>query len=207
MKLTQRQKIYVLVLIVAAVALLVDQVFLGGGGEPTDQAMAQPAGEPVAEAPTAVALATPAGPIGTHRRSVADRLARYVEAHAAHSAAIRDAFLPAPSWMAELSPEISDDDKARRSAEAFKQQHRLMAVLTGTGGGTAIVDNKCLRIGETLDGFSLQSVGTHSAVFVMEGERVELTLPMTGSSPPRRQAAEARPPARPSPIGQPPPMP
>ncbi len=206
MKLTQRQKIYVAVLVVAAVGLLVDQVFLGGGRPGPEQAVAAPAA-PAAEgatAPTAMAVvASPASPAGAGLRSVADRLTRFAEGGGPSAVAVRDAFLPSKSWLAELSPEATKDHQARKLAETFKRTHRLTAVLAGSGGGTAIVDNQCLRVGESLDGFSLQSVGTHSAVFVSGDQRVRLDMPgLTGRSPRPGQTGEKPPPSAPSPVAE-----
>ena len=51
-----------------------------------------------------------------------------------------------------------------------------MAVMAGGPNGSAIVNDKCLFIGQQIDGFRLISVGARNAVLESNGVRVELEL-------------------------------
>jgi hypothetical protein len=58
----------------------------------------------------------------------------------------------------------------------FKASHSLGAVMLGRKGASAIINGKCVRVGETLDGYKLNSVSKGVATFVNGSDRVELTL-------------------------------
>ena len=63
------------------------------------------------------------------------------------------------------------------AAREFLQRHRLTAVMRQTGGGVAIIDQKTVAVGQSLDGFRLVAVKERSAVLRRGQHRVELRLP------------------------------
>ena len=98
---------------------------------------------------------------------------------------IRDAFYasglqPPAVPVAVTAPTVAAPttlDKPRR--EVFTESHQLRAVLVGSEGRMALMDNTCLRIGQKLEEFQLLSVGERSATFTSgNGDHVTFTLPV-----------------------------
>jgi hypothetical protein len=176
MKLTMRKKAFLVAGAVALSALIVDRAFLNGDrtGPKTGQAAVGQAFEPVGRRPAQnrpdVAKASPP------RLTLPGRLARACSARTA-PAGIRDAFaMPAP-WAAELRAEVATSKPAAPVGEAFRTRHRLTAVMVDSAGGQAIVDGRCLKVGQSLDGFVLSSVQMRAVVFTNDEGSVELRLP------------------------------
>jgi hypothetical protein len=66
------------------------------------------------------------------------------------------------------------------TADAFQAAHRLDAVILGQRP-LALVDGVALRIGDTLDGFTLRAVGIDSAEFSSDLGIATLRLPAPGA--------------------------
>ena len=107
--------------------------------------------------------------------NIADRLSAVAEARSLDLTDVGDAFKPSPSWFGDDGT-VQPQDLGGTAAARFVRSHRLMAVMAGGANGSAIVDDKCLFIGQQIDGFRLISVGDRNAVLESNGVRVELQL-------------------------------
>ena len=107
--------------------------------------------------------------------NIADRLSAVAEARSLDLTDVRDAFELSPSWFGDDGTG-QPHDLGGTVAARFVRSHRLMAVMAGGANGSAIVDDKCLFIGQRIDGFRLISVGARNAVLESNGVRVELQL-------------------------------
>ena len=108
---------------------------------------------------------------------IADRLSAVAEARSLDLTDVRDAFKLSPSWFGDDDGTVvQQPDVGGTAAARFVRSHRLMAVMAGGPNGSAIVDDKCLFIGQQIDGFRLISVGDRNAVLESNGVRVELQL-------------------------------
>src|SRR5207248_1245566 len=47
---------------------------------------------------------------------------------------------------------------AEQSGENFKTNHSLMAIMVSGRGGSAIISGKCVRVGQSVDGYKLESI-------------------------------------------------
>ena len=173
MKLNGRQKLCVGVLGVAAAALVVDRVFLAPD-------TAGPAPASAADRPDAAPAAGQVQPLiddGTAAPgvSVAQQLQTAWQQCQVDLASLRDAFSPPRQWVAQAAPD-RPVEPARIAAERFVKQHRLKSVMAAGRGGSAIVDDKLLAVGQKLDGFTLVTVAAEAVVLEGDGVRVTLRL-------------------------------
>lgn len=186
MKLNKSQKVYAIILAVAAVGFLVDRVLLapGAGGPAQVQAGAvhmTPSGRP--RPPTTEPRAATA--------SVAKRLARFNDVRQFDITTVREILLPSPAWLAELQPpepEPEPDAEAEAPqpvavapaqmspAERFIQRHRLKSTIRRDNGGWALIDGHIVEVGQEFDGYRLVAVTDDGAVFESDRGRVELRL-------------------------------
>jgi hypothetical protein len=104
---------------------------------------------------------------------LAERLGRLAPEHPADLSQMRDAFALPGSWDAEPAA----DTKAPVSPIArFIRSHRLGAVVMEGPDSCVLVDDRFLRLGQQIDGFTLVTVGERSAVFERDGEQAHLEL-------------------------------
>jgi len=177
MRLSKKRKVYVCVLAVAVLVLLVDRAFLGPAGLAPQEASAGPAG--ASKPPTGVgeggstgaARTADAGP----EQSVVARLRALAQTQP-ETTDVRDAFRPSSSWLAEMRRADRAEGSGADAAPRRSFDHRLVAVMVDGQGGMAIIDGRCLRVGQTMDGFTLVRLGKNSAVLQANGRKVELTL-------------------------------
>jgi hypothetical protein len=163
-------------------AFTVDRVFLSS--ETTAPRQAHAASEPPPPAPKASpapAVRTPAEPAACPGRpSAASRLKALAEAENLDGTDFRDAFVPAPSWLAQLKtpePVVEVVVQETNEAQEFAQRHTLTAVIVIAGGGGAVVNGKTVHVGEELDGFRLVRLTPTSALFQGAKDQVEVSLP------------------------------
>jgi hypothetical protein len=182
MQLTKQQKMVGAVLGLAVAAFAVDRWVIGHA--PADDA-----------AMTASAAAAPAARRTAprpqrNRVPAADQMADASQAGVATLAArldevartqklnlevVNDAFRPPAAWVGTQRTAMVEDRPD--AARDFLQRHRLTAVMRQTGGGVAIIDQKTVAVGQSLDGFRLVAVKERSAVLRRGQHRVELRLP------------------------------
>ncbi len=94
---------------------------------------------------------------------------------------ISDAFAPLAPWCAPRAKPARNQVvvPGRNAAVEFAESHRLTAVAVSSDGKMAVVNNTCLQVGDSLDGFRLVAVEKNSALF-QKGERqvaLELNKP------------------------------
>ena len=180
MKLNESQKVYVIILAVAAVGLLVDRVLLAPGASGPVQVQAgavhtTPSGRP--QPPTTEPPAATA--------SVAKRLARFNDVRQFDITTVREALSPSPAWLAELQPSEPGPKASQpvavapvqmSPAERFIQRHRLKSTIRRDNGGWALIDGHIVEVGQEFDGYRLVEVTDDGAVFESDQGRVELRL-------------------------------
>jgi len=170
MALARRQQAFVAVFLLGLVGLVVDRVFLRPQGGPgtaaadSSDTYAVPF-SPVKDAPSPSAEAQ--GP------SVAERLDRVWPDREPNAVEARNPFSLTPLWLRSVGtgPAAGPD-----AAEVFAQAHPLVAVVMDGRQSYALVNDRVLTLGEQIDGFTLVSVGSKSAVFERRGERIVLEL-------------------------------
>jgi hypothetical protein len=209
-KITKKHKIYLGVVGLGLLCLLGDRLIFAGdapGGADGEDLLIRPTTPPkklpdtphpkaapaATPTPTAAAAAAPkaeeTGPSpGT--AEIVKRLQTIAADQSLSTGEIRDAFKPAPAWVAAAASDKTGgaggagSKSVETSGQRFAKKHQLTAVVLGRGGGV-LVDGKFLRIGQSLDGFKLTAVEQRSATFASEQEQVKLELAEepTGKSP------------------------
>lgn len=180
MSITTKQKIYGCVLVTGLLAFAADAAFFrpsdaaAQDSSVSEYAMTSSTSELAAARSDLTALAD----LPAEGSDIADRLSAMAETRSLNLADVRDAFKPPPSWFGDDDgtgqPQVLGGTAA--AGPLFVRSHRLMAVMGGGPTGSAIVDDKCLFIGQEIDGFRLVSVGARNAVLESNGVRVELQL-------------------------------
>ena len=177
MAITTKHKVYGCVLVTGLSAFAADKTFFA----PSDAAAQDSSvSEYAMTSSTSVLDAarrdlTALADLPTEGSDIADRLSAVAEARSLDLTDVRDAFKPSPSWIGDDGT-VQPQDLGGTVAATFVRSHRLMAVMAGGANGSAIVDDKCLLIGQQIDGFRLISVGDRNAVLESNGVRVELQL-------------------------------
>lgn len=166
-------------LAVAVTALVVDKLYfsepssaqasLVSQAEPTPPAVNKPEAAPVAPP-----LPEPGeGLISDHLKTVPE----------IDLAKTGDAFSPSKAWMLFVrpppppaAPPPPPEVKVDHTGPDFVAAHKLTGVLESHNGGAVIVDGEMLRVGQTLDGFTLTAVQSTTARFTNGTIVVELTI-------------------------------
>ena len=181
MQLTKQQKVVGVVLGLAVVACAVDRWVLGPDDALAvagDSGAAGPRSprRPAARQPrpaVATAATAPEASLGS-LAGLATRLRYIAKNEKLDPGATRDAFRPPAAWVG--TSRAATPDEMALAARDF-QNRRLTAVMRNSGRGLAIVDQKTVAVGQSLDGFTLVTVKERSAVFRRGSQRVELRLP------------------------------
>jgi len=127
---------------------------------------------------------------------VATQLAQVAQRESADppgGAVVRDAFRPAESWLPpppQKTVNAGEDDpqaRARAKAQAFARDHRLLALVAAADNANklAIVNDRTLLPGQTIDGFTLVELGQNTAEFACGQTRVTLKLHADPTPAPR----------------------
>ena len=95
----------------------------------------------------------------------------------------RDAFVPPAAWIVVTPPDpLGNAQTVNTRAVDFCKAHRLSAVLQQGRDSMALVDDELIKVGQSIDGFTLTDVGPHSARFIGQGTSALLPLPDTSGS-------------------------
>jgi hypothetical protein len=170
MTLTKRQKTLMVVFFIGLAALGVDRTFLrpqGGAAAASADPLLRP-DERVSPLANVPVLQEPPG-----RTGVAARLDRLWSDKDADPEQGRDPFAPAAPW-GQSAP--STDTKTVDEAALFIAGHRLTAVVIDPRASYAVVNDRALTPGQSIDGFKLVSIGKRSALFEQGGRRAVLEL-------------------------------
>ena len=185
MQWTKQQKIVGAVLALAVAAFVVDRWVIGhedDGPQATASANAPrhasgPTRRPVARPArpaAAVAAAAPEASLG-NVAALAERLkCAAAKQKLALDRPVHDAFRPPQAWVGG-TPVVTEDQMVVAARE-FQARKLTAVIMRPSGRGLAIVNEKTLAIGQSLDGFTLVAVREHSAVFRRGTQRVELRL-------------------------------
>ena len=182
MQLTKQQKIVGAVLVLAVVAFGVDRWVIGTDD---DLAVSAPAG-PRHSGAARRAIARPAKPVALASTtapeaslgsiaSLATRLTLVAKAEELKLDGMRDAFRPPAAWVG--TTRVVTPDEMAVAARDFQSRKLTAVIMRNSGRGVAIVDQRTVGVGQSLDGFVLVAVKERSAVFRRGGQRVELRLP------------------------------
>jgi len=177
---------FVAVLALALGGLALDRLVLDSGATGPGEASADESA-PLATSPSATAATPAPQPSLTNRAdTLAGRLERIAREEHFEPLQVDDAFRASPLWV--KPPAKSTEEKVKapvNDADAFVAKHKLMAVITNSSGGAAIIGSQTVLVGRSVDGFTLVSVTKRSAVLEKGGQRVELALPEPSAGPSR----------------------
>jgi hypothetical protein len=170
MTLTKRQKTLLAVFVVGLAALVVDRTFLRpqGGAAAASASPFTPSDEQVSPVANIPVLEPQAGPTGLARRL--DRLWPEKDVNPEQG---RDPFSLASPWYDNVD---ANNLRAPDEVALFIGGHQLTAVVIDPRGSYAVVNDRLLIPGQSLDGFRLVSVGNRSAVFEQGTRRAVLEL-------------------------------
>ena len=178
-KLTKRQKACIGILGLARTALAVDRALLGSDEtENESAATSDAAAPPPAPASSAeIPVAPTAAQAGDQpvQDPLAERLQELAKSRKLTWFGARNAFHPSPKWLATCKAAKAVDPE-RIAADRFIKDHQLKAVILSGRAASAVVGDKCLYVGQSLDGFKLVAVDRRSATFASGPRRVVLTL-------------------------------
>jgi hypothetical protein len=90
-------------------------------------------------------------------------------------APVRDAFRPPAAWVG-VAPVVTEDQVAVAARE-FQGRKLTAIIMRPSGRGLAIVAEKTVAVGQSLDGFTLIAVNERSAMFRRGSHLIELKLP------------------------------
>ena len=191
MALTRQQKLLCAIVALGIVAVALDRLVISQSTTQPHSAAAADAvsasqGEASQSSLDAEALLDSA-PAELDSPSLSKMLERVAAEHNVSHSAPADAFTPPEAWVPRTPPEprsepdqndgtAPDNTDAITTADRFVKRHRLVAVMVDHGAGLAIVDGQAVRVGETLDGFTLRRVAQRKAVFEKGATSVELEL-------------------------------
>jgi hypothetical protein len=168
------------VLGLGALALIADRMFSGPTeAQALDDAstLHAPAGPAAASGAPAAASAQGSAPqAAPSRATLLRRMQELPEAADFEQASRRDAFKPPAEWLPVVE-EVQAQTPRDTRVDDFVRTHRLRAVMSGPGGGFAVVSGRPIQLGYELDGFTLVRIGARSVTFKSDDAEVVLSLP------------------------------
>lgn len=197
MAISSKHKIYGSVLGAGLIALVADKAFLAPSvAAAIDPVVAEYAATEQASVLTSarseLVLLAPVAPTETDAIKFMGQLNLIAEAQNLNLDTIHDAFKPSKAWQTSSedivvpATTIGDGPSSR-----FLRNHRLLAVMGSGSSASVIIRNlassinkdKCLFIGQEIDGFTLVSVVDRVAMLDSNGLRVHLELPGNDMTP------------------------
>lgn len=168
MMLEKRQKMLIATFVLGLIGLVIDQVFLRPGGGPRTASADAFEQYGVPASPEAPAPEPP-----SDQPTVAARLERLWSGSDVNDVETRDPFCLAGSWQASPTAGLPP---APDEAAVFAKNHRLVAVVVDGPQSCALVNDRVLKPGDPIGGYTLVSVGPKSAVFDRQGRQIVLEL-------------------------------
>ncbi|MCG3125203.1 MAG: hypothetical protein CHACPFDD_00018 [Phycisphaerae bacterium] len=165
MKLTRRQRWWLCGLVVALIAMAMDRLLLPRPAAATARPAPSPTSRPSAATPNIAALDAAIAELGRVLSADPTRVEPsppdvFARTRAA-AAVLADAPPPQP---------------APTRADEFAARYRLAATITGAAPA-AVIGRRVIRIGETIETFTLRAVGDGWAEFVSDDGSVRLEVP------------------------------
>jgi len=173
MNLTKRQKGLSVVFLVGLVAVAADRTILRPQGGP-QAASAGSGASSAGPAISSVVLAREVPQTGAAARAtLTKRLNNLLASPGIGAGVSRDPFSLPASWS---DTGQTEEEKRPDAVQEFTQRHQLKAVVVQGRQTWALVGDSFLVPGQSLEGFTLISVGYRSAVFEREGRQAVLPL-------------------------------
>jgi len=183
MELSKKQKLWLGALGLAIAVFVADRIFPGGTPAGPDEVEATVTSESPEMIQVDEANSQPDEEIrAAEVRSVlAKRLDTVARTQRLSTAKVKDAFCPSSSWVgSQRTKTVVDQEPQVKSLEAraqeFAEAHQLQAVAVSSGRSLAIIDGRCLQIGQQIDGFALVSITDNAATLSCEGVKVTLKI-------------------------------
>lgn len=175
MKRATQRKLAFGLLGVAAAALVLDRTVLSPGGGSAATPDAAPKAQPSGAAPLQIVVGSPA----TREQpptsgKLSSRLNIALDSPKWTADQVVGSLRSTPQWV-----NGQQADSGAQSAQTGFNAHVLKAVMNGKSESSriALIDGKPMKVGDTLDGYTLVSVGARSAVFELGSSRIVLNLP------------------------------
>jgi hypothetical protein len=171
MTLSRQQKIYIGIVSVAALALALDRTVFKPSA-----AVATSMDEYAVDATNESAADSAADALRAAEKSLANRLRTLSSERGIDPLQVRDVF--DAKWTEALTePAAPTADNSH--ALKFMQSHRLTAIMGTGSAGYAVIDGKCLRVNQAIDGYKLSAVTSRSAVLQSMESGEEFEYPLT----------------------------
>ena len=189
MAISSKHKIYGSVLGAGLIALVADKAFLAPSvAAAIDPVVAEYAATEqasvLASARSELGLVAPVATIETDASKFMGQLNRIAQARDLDLDNIQDAFDPSKAWQITSSDIVVKTATIGDGAGSrFLSNHRLLAVMGNGDSASVIINDKCLFIGQEIDGFTLVSVVDRVAMLDSNGLRVQLELPGNDMTP------------------------
>src|SRR4030042_297963 len=166
MSFTKRQKTLSAVLGLGRLALVADRMILRPQGGPSAASA-----DSLQSANEAMLLSSgvPAPENAPGQSGVADRLNKLLSGEDVDIDQMRDPFSLPESWFNNTAP---GDERAADKTGGFARRHQLRAVVVQGGESYALLADDVVGPGQSVDGFTLVSVGDRSVVLEREGKQV-----------------------------------
>ncbi|MFM9996500.1 MAG: hypothetical protein ACKVU4_11965 [Phycisphaerales bacterium] len=195
MKLSKQRKAAIGVLGLALGAFVLDRTMLTPEGASAATPAATPSAGTGASAPARIENLTVVkdAPNRRSKPGVSERLSKSVNAPKWTAEEVLGSLRASPAWAGDGSTAGTGSNDPVAS---FKSKHQLKAVMSSRGSDEqriALIDGTPMRVGDTLDGMRLVSVGARSTVFEAGSVRVVLSLPEPPDGlKPKADAAQGR---------------
>jgi hypothetical protein len=188
-----RKKLYGCILLLGLAGLLVDRLLFA---EPSAAVATTSEPEPVdSEQPDPSAANGPYGPTTGNPGALAAAPFPRELPPLNPNVAVRDIFaltavarraMSDPVGLATSGGPLADNVRVHGTTIAqFTEKHRLSAVMAGAGARLAIVDDRWLQIGQSVDGCKLLEITGQKAIFQCADGAAELEVATAGSDSPR----------------------
>jgi hypothetical protein len=173
MSISKQHRIYIGLIGVALLGLIADRTIF----KPSD-AVATSMGEfIIADSDLSEQNATQA--LLAAKQSLANRLKNVANSRGVNPHEVRDIFASPWTHSSATAPKAAAENSP---AYEFMQRHKLTAIMGASGSGYVVIDDKCLRVGQTIDGYLLKSVTDRSAVFERTDVAQQFEYPLPGDA-------------------------
>ncbi len=164
MKIEKKHKIYAGLVGAALVAWGIDAVFFESSpasNSPVAEAavVATPKSDPAPAGAVSSVAAESREP--NSGQWLGERLSAWSEKNPDAVEKVRDIFSTPASWVPQRA--AAPQPAPVKVAEDFQRDHHLTAVVLGASGGSAVIDGRLLRVGQSVGGCRLKSVSSGCA--------------------------------------------
>lgn len=168
MKLTKQQKVIIGIFALALLGLVCDRVFLL-----PRQARANAKGSVQTRDSGLILAVNPIPEEQTEGMGLKDRLNERLPDDMIDVSQVRDAFTPSSDWLAVggaagTKPVVEDLD--------FKRKYQIQAIVFQDDLKAVFVNDKVVRVGDTIDGYELVKLSEKAATFSVDGIWTEVLL-------------------------------